>query len=113
MLSVNTNAGALTALQYLTNTNSQLQTTQNAISSGLKVSSAKDNGAIYAIAQNMRGNVAGYSAVSDSLNRGISVVDAAMSAGTVGIRSSDSDETECAGGLRQLARRHEPHIPGQ
>jgi len=80
MLSVNTNAGALTALQYLTNTNSQLQTTQNAISSGLKVSSAKDNGAIYAIAQNMRGNVAGYSAVSDSLNRGISVVDTAMSA---------------------------------
>ena len=52
MLSVNTNSGALTALQYLTNTQSQLQTTQNAISSGLKVSSAKDNGAIFAIAQN-------------------------------------------------------------
>ncbi len=80
MLSVNTNTGAMTALQYLNDTNSQLQTTENAISSGLKVSSAKDNGAIYAIAQNMRGNVAGYSAVSDSLNRGISVVDTALSA---------------------------------
>ena len=80
MLSVNTNTSALTALQYLTNTNSELQTTENAVSSGLKVSSAKDNGAIFAIAQNMRGNVAGYSAVTDSLNRGISVVDTALSA---------------------------------
>ena len=34
--------------------------TQTAISTGLKVASAKDDGAIYAIAQNMRGNVAGY-----------------------------------------------------
>ena len=67
MLSVNTNTSALTALQYLTNTNSELQTTENAVSSGLKVSSAKDNGAIFAIAQNMRGNVAGYAAVTDSL----------------------------------------------
>jgi flagellin len=80
VLSVNTNTSALTALQYLTNTNSELQTTENAVSSGLKVSSAKDNGAIFAIAQNMRGNVAGYSAVTDSLNRGISVVDTALSA---------------------------------
>ena len=80
MLSVNTNTSALTALQYLTNTNSDLQTTENAVSSGLKVSSAKDNGAIFAIAQNMRGNVAGYAAVTDSLNRGISVVDTALSA---------------------------------
>ena len=80
MLSVNTNTSALTALQYLNNTNSDIQTTENAVSSGLKVSSAKDNGAIFAIAQNMRGNVAGYSAVTDSLNRGISVVDTALSA---------------------------------
>ena len=80
MLSVNTNTSALTALQYLNNTNSELQTTESAVSSGLKVSSAKDNGAIFAIAQNMRGNVAGYSSVTDSLNRGISVVDTALSA---------------------------------
>ena len=80
MLSVNTNAGALTALQYLSQTNAQLQTTENAINSGMKVATAKDNGAIYAIAQNMRGNVAGYGAVTDSLNRGTSVVDTALSA---------------------------------
>ncbi len=80
MLSVNTNTGALTALQYLNNTNSELQAIENAVSTGQKVSSAKDNGAVYAIAQNMRGNVAGYSAVTDSLNRGMSVTDTAMSA---------------------------------
>src|SRR5262249_734276 len=62
-------------------TNSQLQTVQNAINTGLKVASAKDDGATYAIAQNMRGDVAGYQAVSDSLNRGMSTVDVAMSPG--------------------------------
>jgi flagellin len=81
MLSVNTNSGAMVALQYLDQTNAQLQTTQNAINSGLKVASAKDDGSTFAIAQNMRGDVAGYAAVSDSLNRGTSVVDVAMSAG--------------------------------
>ena len=81
MLSVNTNTGAMVALQYLDQTNAQLQATQNAINSGLKVASAKDDGATYAIAQNMRGDVAGYSAVTDSINRGISSVDVALSAG--------------------------------
>lgn len=81
MLSVNTNTGAMIALQYLDQTNAQLQTTQGAINSGLKVASAKDDGATYAIAQNMRGDVAGYSAVTDSVNRGISSVDVALSAG--------------------------------
>ena len=58
-----------------------MSTTQAAISTGLKVATAKDNGAVYAIAQNMRGDVAGYSAVTDSLNRGISTLDVALSAG--------------------------------
>ncbi|HEY1632756.1 MAG TPA: flagellin [Rhizomicrobium sp.] len=81
MLSVNTNSGAMVALQYLNQTNSQLQTVQNAINSGLKVASAKDDGATFAIAQNMRGDVASYGAVTDSLNRGTSSVDVALSAG--------------------------------
>ncbi len=81
MLSVNTNTGAMAALQFLNQTQSDLQTTQSHINSGLKVASATDNGAVYAIAQNMRGNVAGYQAVSDSLNRGVSTVDVAISAG--------------------------------
>ena len=81
MLSVNTNTGAMVALQYLNNTNAQLQATQNAINTGMKVASAKDDGATFAIAQNMRGDVAGYGAVTDSLNRAGSSVDVALSAG--------------------------------
>jgi flagellin len=80
-LSVNTNTGAQTALQYLSQTQASMSKTQTAISTGMKVASAKDDGATYAIAQNMRGTVSAYSAVSDSLNRGISAVDTAMSAG--------------------------------
>ena len=79
--SVNTNTGAMVALQYLNQTQSQLNTTQSAINSGLKVSSARDDGSTFAIAQNQRGAVAGYAAVTDSLNRGTSAIDVALSAG--------------------------------
>jgi flagellin len=81
MLSVNTNNGAMIALQYLNKTEGDLQVTQTHINTGLKVATAKDDGATFAIAQNMRGNVSGYQAVSDSLNRGVSTVDVALSAG--------------------------------
>jgi len=79
--SVNTNSGALVALQYLNNTQSQLNVVQSQINSGLKVASARDDGSVFAIAQNQRGAVAGYSAVQDSLNRASSAVDVALSAG--------------------------------
>jgi flagellin len=80
MLSVNTNTGAMTALQYLNNTVSSLNQTEARVNSGMKVAGAKDNGAIYSIAQTMRGNVAGYQAVTDSLNRASSVVDTSLAA---------------------------------
>ena len=78
--SINTNVGAMIALQNLNVTNSQLATTQTRINTGLKVSSAKDNGAIWAIAQNQRSDVAALDAVTDSLNRGKSTLDVAISA---------------------------------
>jgi len=81
MLSVNTNSGAMVALQYLNQTNGALTKVQNAINSGMSVASAKDDGATFAIAQNMRSDVAGFAAVTDSLNRGMSSVDVALSAG--------------------------------
>ena len=81
MASINTNGGALVALQTLNATNAALQSTQNRISTGLKVSSAKDNAAIYAIAQNQRSQVSSLDAVKDSLNRGQSVADTASAAG--------------------------------
>jgi flagellin len=79
--SVNTNAGALTALQYLSATQGALSKTQSAINSGLKVASARDNGAIYAIAQNQRGADAGYASVINSINNGTSSIEVALSAG--------------------------------
>jgi flagellin len=81
MLSVNTNTGAMVALEYLNQTNAQLEATQNQITTGMKVASAKDDGATFAIAQNMRGDVAGYSSVTDSLNRATSSIGVALSAG--------------------------------
>ena len=79
--SVNTNNGAAVALQYLNATQGQLAQTQSAINSGLKVADARDNGAVYAIAQNQRSAVAGYSSVINSINNGTSSIDVALSAG--------------------------------
>jgi len=79
--SVNTNNGALIALQYLSATQGQLNQTQSHINSGLKVATARDDGAIYAIAQNQRASVAGYASVINSINNGTSAIDVALSAG--------------------------------
>ncbi len=79
--SVNTNTGAAVALQYLNATQGALNKTQSAINSGLKVANARDDGAIYAIAQNQRSQVAGYTAVINSINNATSAVDVALSAG--------------------------------
>lgn len=81
MVSVNTNIGAYIALQNLNATQSQLQTTQQRINTGLAVSSAKDNGGIYAIAQNLRADVGSLTAVTQSLDRAGSAIDVAISAG--------------------------------
>ena len=79
--SVHTNPGAMVALQNLNKTNMELGTIQNRISTGLEVAGAKDDGGIYAIAQRMRSQVSGYSAVQQSLDRGIATVDVALAAG--------------------------------
>jgi len=79
--SVNTNTGAMVALQYLNQTQGQLAQTQSAINSGMTVATARDNGAVFAIAQNERAQVAGYQAVTSSLNNGTSSIDVALSAG--------------------------------
>ena len=81
MLSVNTNAGALVALQNLNSTQQQLQTTQNRINTGLAVSGPKDNAAVYQIAQNLRADLAGMGAVKQSLDRAKSTVDIAIAGG--------------------------------
>lgn len=79
--SVNTNTGAMVALQNLNRTNDQLGTTQNRINTGMKVASAKDNGAAWAIAQGQRSDISSFAVVSESLSRGQSTVDVALAAG--------------------------------
>lgn len=78
--SVNVNPSALAALRNLNKTNSDLEMTQNNINTGLKISSAKDNAAVFSIAQKLRGDVRGLNAVQQSLDRGISTVDVALAA---------------------------------
>jgi Flagellin and related hook-associated proteins len=80
--SVNTNQGAMIALQNLNATNKDLGVVQNRVNTGLKIATAKDNGAIWAIAQNQRAESTSLNAVVSSLQRGQSVADVAMSAGT-------------------------------
>ena len=80
MLSVNTNNAAMAALQSLSMTTSALNQTENEVSTGLAVGTASDNPAIYAISQQMDGNIAGLSAVSTSLSFGAQVVGTATSA---------------------------------
>ena len=79
--SVNTNTDAALALQNLNNTNAQISTVQNQVNTGLAISSAKDNGAVWAIAQSQRAQVASLGSVVQSLQRGQSAVDVALSAG--------------------------------
>lgn len=79
--SVNTNVGAMIALQNLNATNVQLSQTQSRINTGLKVASAKDNGATWAIAQGQRATSASLNAVKDSLSRASSTIDVSMAAG--------------------------------
>ncbi|WP_297802845.1 flagellin [uncultured Brevundimonas sp.] len=79
--SVNTNRGALIALQNLNATNRALEVTQNRVNTGLKVATAKDNGAIFAIATAQRAEMGAQDAVKQSIERGKSIVDVALAAG--------------------------------
>ena len=81
MATINTNPGAMIALQNLNRTNMDLQEVQQRINTGLEVSSAKDNGGVFAIAQSMRADVGGYKAVTQSLDLAASTVDVALAAG--------------------------------
>jgi flagellin len=76
--SVNTNTGAMAALQSLNATNRGLDTVQSRINTGLRVGSTKDDSASFVIAQTLRGEVGGLAAVNSSLSRAKSTVDVAV-----------------------------------
>lgn len=80
MTSILTNNSAMIALQTLKTINSNLADTQNAISTGKDIATAKDGSAIWAISKVMEADVAGFNAVSDSLALGESTVAVASAA---------------------------------
>ncbi|MCC7266703.1 MAG: flagellin [Caulobacteraceae bacterium] len=80
-MSVLTNKSALLALQNLNATTEKLGDAQNKINTGLKVAGAKDNAAVYAIAQGQRADTSALAAVKMSLDRATSLSDVALTAG--------------------------------
>lgn len=78
--SINTNVGAMVAIATFNAINAEMAEVQLRITTGRKVNSVKDNPAIWAIAQNQRAEVRGLDAVKGSLQRGVSVVDVAITA---------------------------------
>jgi len=80
-LTINTNKSAMVALQNLNATSDKLGATQNKIGTGLRISTSKDNSAIWAIAQNQRADIGGLASVKMGLNRAQSIGDVALTAG--------------------------------
>jgi flagellin len=80
-ISVHTNKSALTALQNLNRTNDDLADVQNRVNTGLKIGNAKDNAAIWAIAQGQRADIGALGAVRLSLERASSISQVSLTAG--------------------------------
>jgi flagellin len=80
MTSILTNDAAMAALQTLRTINSNLEDTQNRVSSGYRVAKASDNAAYWSIATTMRSDNSALSAVSDALGLGAAKVDTAYTA---------------------------------
>jgi flagellin len=80
MSSILTNNSAMVALQTLKGINSNLMKTQEEISTGKTVGSAKDNAAVWAISKVMEADVQGFKGISDSLSLGSSSVAVARQA---------------------------------
>ena len=94
MNSVNTNSGAMVALQSLNRTNEQMAVTQKRISTGLKVADAKDDGASFAVAQKVRADIAGLSAANDQLGSARGLLDTTLQAlGKVSSKMAEMKDT--------------------
>ncbi|HUN51679.1 MAG TPA: flagellin [Candidatus Sulfotelmatobacter sp.] len=79
--SINTNTAAAAALEQLNSTRIQLAQTQQAVTTGLRVSGPQDDASSFAIALNLKGTIAGDTAVQTALSTGESAVNVAVNAG--------------------------------
>jgi flagellin len=80
-ISVHTNKSALSALQNLNKTNDDLEAVQNRVNTGLRIANAKDNAAVWAIAQGQRADIGALGAVKMSMDRANSIAQVSMAAG--------------------------------
>jgi flagellin len=94
MASLLTNASAQTALRTLRTVQSNLQETQDRISTGLKVRSPKENAAFFLVAQTVKGDVAVLDGLKDNLTVGVNTAKTA-SAGLNGV-TSDINQIQTA-----------------
>ena len=81
MASINTNYGAMVAAQSFASTSRELDKVQNRVTTGLKVASAKDNGAVWAIANTQKANAKALDATINNLLRNQSIYDVGIAAG--------------------------------
>ena len=80
MTSILTNNGAMTALQTLRSINKNLTQTQNEISTGKTINSARDGAAIWSISKVMESDMKGFQQVKNSLSLGQSTIAIARNA---------------------------------
>jgi flagellin len=78
--SVNTNMGAMLALQSLNRTSESLAQVQKRVSTGFRVADAKDDGGAYAVAQTIRGDTAALTAVNEQMGGLRGLVDVSLTA---------------------------------
>ncbi|MCA3363266.1 MAG: hypothetical protein ING08_05900 [Roseomonas sp.] len=80
LTSINTNIGAMTALQSLNRTNDALAQVQKRISTGYRVADARDDGGAYAVAQTVRSNSSALTAVNEQMGGLRGLVDVSLTA---------------------------------
>jgi flagellin len=80
--SILTNPKAFVALRNLEQTNQRLATTQNRLSTGLKVTGAVDDASNFAIAQGIRGDIQALGAVTQGLNNSKGIGNVALAGAT-------------------------------
>lgn len=80
--SINTNVGALVALRNLNNVNSDLNSVQSKVSTGLRVSTAQQDASVFAVAQGIRSNIVAFDAVNGALNGAKGILSVSISAST-------------------------------
>ncbi|TCZ57987.1 flagellin [Roseicella aquatilis] len=97
--SVITNSGALTALQSLNKTNDALAVSQKRVSTGLRVNDAKDDGAAFAVAQKVRGDVSGVTSANEQLGGAKGLLDTTLA----GLNKISSTMTDIKNVMLKLA----------